>query len=721
MSVIRVLDRIVAECRGNPLALLELPKGLSAHELPGGFDTSVAVGPARRIEESFRRQLQALPRESRQLMLVASAEPLGDPVLMWRAAERLGIGEQVAAAAVESGLMTIDSRVRFRHPLLRSAVYRISSPRELRAVHSALATETDPEAEPELHAWHAAQALSGPDEGVAVALERSAASSRARGGVGASAAYLERAAQLTPEPGRRAQRRLAAAQAMHRSGCSVAALRLLPLAEAGPLNALARARAALLRGQIAFVSRSAEAAAQLWGAATRLEPLDPQLARDTYVEAISAVWLVGPVTSGINLSELVRAAHAAPTVPQRPVDLLLEGLAGRVTGGCAAGFPILKRALHDLHGLNRPGEEAMQWLHLASAMAGHVWDDESWWLIAERHVRLAREYGGFAMLVHALNMAIGMYACLGELDTATSLAQERATLVEATGSGVLAYGAPMLAAWRGRGVEAEHLFDTFGHEVMRRGEDQGVAIVGWARAVLYNGLGRYDEALVAAQQASDSAPEIGGMPWALRVELIEAASRARTTEPAARALAELGEPAHCAGTNWALGVWARCHALLHEGSVAEHSYRDAIRRLGRTRMRGELARAHLLYGEWLRRGHRRLEARRQLRVAYEMFEAMGAEAFLQRASRELGATGESLRKRKVETAGELTAQEAQITALVREGLSNPEIGARLFISPRTVEWHLGNIFSKLNVTSRRQISRGTATRALRAAPPNTAR
>jgi DNA-binding CsgD family transcriptional regulator len=703
----RVLDRIVAESRGNPLALLELPKGLSAPELAGGFDMPVAVELPRRIEGSFRRQLAALPSESRRLMLVASAEPLGDPVLMWRSAERLGIEEQAATPAAESGLMTIDSRVRFRHPLLRSVVYRTSSVEERRAVHRALAEETDPEAEPEHHSWHAAQALSGPNEEVASALERSATSSRARGGLAAAAAFLERAAQLTPDPGRRAERRLAAARATHQAGCPEAALRLLCLAEAGPLNGLGRARAGLLRGQIAFISRSRDAAAQLWSAATRLEPLAPRLARDTYVEAISAVWLVGPVTSGINLRELVRAAHAAPAAEARPVDLLVEGLASRLTDGYAAGFPILKRALLALRGLSRPGEEAMQWLHLASATAGHVWDDESWQLIAVRHIRLARECGAFAMLVHALNMGIAMHTCLGELESAASLAQERAALIDATGSTVLAYGGPMLAAWQGREAEAEQIFEVFGHQVVRRGEGQGVTILGWARALLYNALSRYEDALAAAQPASEAPPEIGGMPWALRVELIEAASRAGTPDRAAGALEELTEPAQCAGSDWALGILARCQALLGEGETAEHSYQDAIQRLSRTRMRGELARAHLLYGEWLRREHRRLDARNQLRIACEMFEEMGAEAFLQRATRELGATGETLRKRKIETTGELTAQEAQITALVREGLSNPEIGARLFISPRTVEWHLGNIFSKLNVTSRRQINRGS--------------
>ncbi len=271
----------------------------------------------------------------------------------------------------------------------------------------------------------------------------------------------------------------------------------------------------------------------------------------------------------------------------------------------------------------------------------------------------------------------------------------------------MSYGAPILAAWQGHKAEAETIFETIGQEVLRRGEGLGVTIVQWARALLYNGLGRHEDALMAAQPASEHAPEFGGMPWAVRVELIEAASRAGMPDRAAGALRELTEPARAAGTDWALGILARCRALCSDdGEAAQAAFREAIERLGRTRMRGELARAHLLYGEWLRRQNRRVEGRRQLRTAHEMFSDMGAQAFAQRAARELAVSGETARKRNVDATDELTAQEAQIVGLVREGLSNPEIGARLFISRRTVEWHLRNIFNKLNVTSRQQLRRG---------------
>ncbi|HEX4357130.1 MAG TPA: AAA family ATPase [Pseudonocardia sp.] len=710
----RVLDRIVAEARGNPLALLELPRALSAPELAGG-DLPRASGPPGRVDQSFRRQLAALPPETRRLLLVAAAEPLGDPVLLWRAASRLGIADEATAPAAEVGLLRIDSRVRFRHPLLRSAVYRAAPAEARRAAHQALAEETDPRVDPDHHAWHAAQAARGPDEEVAAELERSASRSRARGGLAAATAFLARAAQLTPDPTQRAQRRLAAARTTHQAGAPAAALRLLSMAEAGPLDDLGRARAELLRGQIAYASRAGEAAALLWGAATRLERLDRGLAREAYLEAISAAWLLGPVTSQVDLRELVRAAHAAHITPSRPADLLLDGLATRLTDGYAEGAPVLKRALLALRGPDGLGEEGMRWQYLAATTAAHLWDERTWETLATSHVQLARKLGACSALDHALNMAIATHSCLGDLTTAAALAEERAAVADATDSSVPAYAAPILAAWRGREADAEQVFETVGDEVLRRRESQAVLIVDWARAVLYNGLGRYEDAVAAARPASEHPPQIGVMPWGVRVELIEAASRAGLPELATTVFEQLIEPTNAAGTDWALGIQARCRALLSVGEAAQAAYQEAIQLLGRTRLRGELARAHLLYGEWLRREQHRVDARQQLRTAHEMFVEMGAEAFDQRAARELGAAGEAPRKRKIETTGELTGQEAQVAALVREGLSNPEIGARLFISPRTVEWHLSNIFGKLNITSRRQLIRrspflgGTAT------------
>jgi DNA-binding CsgD family transcriptional regulator len=695
-----VLNRILTEARGNPLALLELPKGLSSAELalPG------ARGVPGRIEDSYRRRLGALPEQTRRLMLVAAAEPMGDPVQVWRATSRLGIEVEAAAPAAEAGLLEIDSRVRFCHPLLRSAVYRAASAQQRRDAHQALAEETDPEAEPEQHAWHAAQAAAGPDEEVAAELQQSAARARARGGLATEAAYLERAAELTPDRARRAARYLDAAQATHDAGAPEGALRLLSLAEAGPLDELPRARVGLLRGQIAFVNRSGDAARMLWQAAKDLGPVDPQLAREAYLEAISAARFAGPVFTEVNLRDLVQAVHAAPATSPRPVDLLLDGLATRFSDGYAAAAPVLKRALRELLEPDRPELETLPWVHfaIATTSAKQLCDDHAWHTLVMRCIQLARRAGAFAMLVNALNQAIVMHACLGELTVAASLDEERRVLTEAIKSPVLPYGAPVLAAWRGREAEAEQIFEATDTQMLRRGEGLGLAAVGWARALLYNGVGRYEDALAAAQSAGAHVGD-GGLPWGVRVELIEAAARAGMPACAADALHELTEAAGTAGTDWALGIRARCRALLTDGPAAESGYREALERLGRTRVRGELARGHLLYGEWLRRENRRLEARHQLRTAYEMFTVIGAEAFEGRASRELAATGETIRKRKAESTGQLTAQEAQVVALVRDGMSNPQIGARLFISPRTVEWHLSNIFSKLHITSRRQL------------------
>lgn len=701
----RVLDRIVAEARGNPLALLELPRELSAPELAGGINLPGASEPLVRVEEGFQRQFAALPGETRRLLMVAAAEPMGDPVLLWRAAGRLGLTDEAAAAAAEAGLMRIDSRVLFRHPLMRSAVYRAGPADARRAAHQALAEEIDPQAEPVHHAWHAAQAATEQNEEVAAELERAAARSRTRGGLAVATAFLERAAQLAPDPARRAQRRLAAANTTYDAGAPAAALRLLSMAEAGSLDELGHARAELLRCQIAFINRAEGATSMLWRAATRLERLDPRLARDAYWDAISAAWLVGPVRSGVDLRELVQAAHAVPITSPRPMDLLLDGLATRLTDGYAKGAPLLMRALRGLRGSDRPKADEVRWMHIAAATAAHLWDERAWQSLATAHCQMVRELGASAMLVHDLDMAIVMHTCLGELAAATSLAEEQTALIETTVSPMPALASPILAAWRGREADAEEIFNSRADEMPRRREAHGAVTAEWARAVLYNGLGRYDDALAAARSANEHAQPIGALPWAVLVELIEAAVRAGVTEPAAAAFEQLREPTNVAGTDWALGIQARCRALLSEGQTAKAAYREAIQRLGRSRLRGELARAHLLYGEWLRREQHRADARHELRTAHEMFVDMGAEAFAQRAARELGAAGEAPRRRKIETVGELTAQEAQVATLVREGLSNPEIAARLFISPRTVEWHLSNIFGKLNIRSRRQLIR----------------
>jgi DNA-binding CsgD family transcriptional regulator len=704
----RVLDRIVGETRGNPLALLELPRGLTPVELTGGFGPAGEMALPKRIEESFRRQVEPLPADTRRLLLIAAAEPFGDPVLVWRAAERLGINGESAAPAAAAGLVEIGARVRFRHPLLRSAIHRAASAEDLRTAHRALAEAIDPDADPDYRAWHRAAATAGPDDDVAVDLERSAGRAQARGGRAAAAALLERAAHLTGDPARRAERALAAAQAKHQAGAPDTALELLSTAAVGPLDPLQRARVDLLRAQIAFsVSRGREAPPLLLQAAKELETLDVRLARETYLDALDAAIFAGPLASGGGVREAAEAARAAPpsTLPSRPVDLLLDGLALGFTEGYAAGMPILKRALAAFRSPDLSEEEGLRWLWITCRIARALWDEETWTALVARFLDLARETGALGVLPLALSARTIAHVIAGELTAAEALCEEQNAVTRATGGRFVPYGRLLLAAWRGREAEASQLLDRISGEVTSRGEGLGLSVTGLATAVLHNSLGRYEDALAAAERVGAHPQELDPSSiWAL-VELIEAATRTGMPERVGDALQRITATTRVSGTEWALGVEARCRALLSDGRVAEGAYREAIERLGRTRVRGEHARSYLVYGEWLRREGRRLDAREQLRTAHALFVAMGMEGFAQRAERELSATGEIVRKRSVEGGSQLTAQEAQVVRLVREGLTNPEIGARLFISPRTVEYHLYKVFAKLNITSRKQLMR----------------
>ncbi len=701
-----VRDRIVAEARGNPLALLELARGLTPEELAGGFALPGAPAPSSRIEESFRRRLTPLPPQTRLLLLVAAAEPLRDPVLVWRAADQLGIQVEAAAAAAAAGLIEFGGQVRFRHPLARSAVYRAASPEERESAHRALAKAIDPDTDPDRRAWHRAHATLGLDEGVAAELERSTGRARVRGGLAAAAAFRERAAELTPEPARRAGRALAAAQAKYQAGAPDAALRLLAMAQAGPLDELGRARVELLRAQLAAdLGRGRDAPGLLLKAAKRLEPLHLGLARDAYRDAFGAALTAGRLAIRGRMLEVAAAARALPSAPQpHAPDLLLDGLAVLAAEGYAAGAPILGRALTAFRAGEVRAEEGLRWLPLACRVSHDVWDDESWYLLSARLMELAREAGALAVLPLALRLGAGIKLLAGEFAAAASIAAEAEAVARATGNPVAPYGRLMLAAWKGQEAETGQLIAATTTQMVARGEGHWLTAAHWATAVLSNGLCRYDEALAAAEQGSEYPDELGLAAWPA-VELIEAAARTGQPERGIGALDRLSEVTRAVGTDWALGIEARSRALLSDGASAERLYREAIERLGRTRVRVELARAHLLYGEWLRRESRRVDAREQLRAAHQMLTAMGIEGFAERARRELLSTGETVRKYTAETAAELTAQEAQIVRLAGDGHTNPEIGVQLFISARTVEWHLRKVFSKLGVSSRKELRR----------------
>jgi DNA-binding CsgD family transcriptional regulator len=700
----QVRDRIIAETRGNPLALLQLPRGLAPAELAGGFWLPDTRSLASRIEHSFQRQFQSLPRQTQRLLLAAAAEPVGEVALLWRAAGRQEISAKAAAPAEAAGLVEIGARVRFRHPLVRSAIYQAAPAADRRAAHRALAEATDPDVDPDRRAWHRAHAAAAPDEGVAAEMERSAGRAQARGGAAAAAAFLDRATELTPDPARRAARALAAAQAKFDAGAAEAAYKLLAMAEIGPLDDLQRARVERLYARLAFsLRRGSDAPPLLLKAAKRLELLDPELARETYLEALGAAIFAGRLNRGIGEVEVAQSALGAPPGPRPPraVDALLDGLATRFAEGYTASAPQLKRALRGLRRSADRGEGDMHWLWLACRIAPDLWDDETWNELTVRQVQLARDAGALNILPIALTYRAGVCVHAGEFAAAAALIEEATAITRATGAAPFLYTSLVLAAWRGQESQTQELIAADLQDAIARGEGRAIALAEYATAVLHNSLGRYKAAFAAARRACEY-QDVGLFGWAL-AELIEAGARTGETKAATDALGLLSERTRASGTDWALGIEARSRALLSDGQAADALYGEAVERLARSRIAIHLARGRLLYGEWLRRENRLPEACQQLHAAHEMFSQNGAKAFTERARQELLAAGETVRPRAVETVVTLTAQEAQIARLARDGHTNDQIGAQLFISPRTVEWHLGKVFTKLNIASRKDL------------------
>jgi DNA-binding CsgD family transcriptional regulator len=701
-----VLEQIVSETHGNPLALLELPRGLSPAQLGGGFGLPVSIPLSGRIEESFRRRLRRLPSPSRRLLLVAAAEPTGDPALVWRAAELLGIPESAAGPVETGGLLDVRAGMVFRHPLVRSAVYSAASPQDRRQTHGALAEATDPAVDPDRRAWHRAQATARPDESVAEELELSAGRAQSRGGFAAAAAFMERATELTADTALRAGRALNAAEAKRQAGAFDAALRLAAVAQRGPLDDSRRAQLDVLRAQICFASqRGNEAPPLLLQAAHHLEPLDARRARETYLEALTAALFAGRLAKGASAVDIAKAARTAPQPvgPSRASDLLLDGLALLITEGPVAGTPVLQRALDAFRGDAVSTEERLRWSWLAGRAAGYIWDYDSWDLLTARQVQVARDAGALTVLPLTLSTRAGVQLFAGELAVAASLVEQVQSVADVIDSRTVPYAALAVAAFRGHEADALPLIDATYKDFMARGEGMGVTLTQWATALLYNGLARYDRAFVAAQQALEDPGELWFSPWAT-VELIEAASRTGKGALAAPALSRLAQETTASGTDWAGAIEARCRALLSDGAPAETLYRDAIDRLATTGLRWDLARSRLVYGEWLRRGRRPKEAREQLRCAEELFTDFGVHGFAERARGELRATGEHARERSPDTRYDLTPQETQISRLVAQGASNREIASELFISPSTVEYHLHKVFRKLGVRSRAQLA-----------------
>jgi DNA-binding CsgD family transcriptional regulator len=696
----RVRDRLLAETRGNPLALLELPRGMTAAELGGGFALPDAGTLPGQLESHYLRRLEALPEPTRRLMLVAAADPVGDVPLLRRAARALGIGAGAAAPAAKDGLLEIGARVRFRHPLVRSAVYRAASEAERRAAHRALAAVTDPDVDPDRRAWHRAHAAIAPDDEVALELVERAARAQARGGIAATAAFLECACALTSDPAEQAMRALAAARAKFAAGDAATAESLLATAEAGPLGELALAQIEHLRAQIVFdLRRGRDAPPMLLHAAQRLEPLDPDLARETYLEALLAAIYAGRLADRSRVTDIAAVARPAPDQEPLPArELLLSGLATRLTAGYGEAAPVLTAALR----AHRAEEPQLDWLSVLYAVAAQdLWDGDGWRELASRQAELARRSGTLTLLPYALDYLAGYHVHAGELSVAAGLLSEAEGLAPGARAATLPYIPLLLAAWRGDRSTAATLLQVMTAGARARGEGCAITVAAYAAAVLHNGLGEYQLALDSAQQACEG-DEPATASWALP-ELVEAASRAGRAKLASATAHALADRARASGTSWARGAAAGALALVSGATTAEELYREAITCLERSHMRAHLARGRLSYGEWLRRAGRRADAREQLHRAYDGFAAMGAQGFAERARRELVATGEKVRKRRTDTPDELTPQELHIARLAQDGRTNSEIGANLFLSDRTVEWHLRKVFAKLRITSRREL------------------
>jgi DNA-binding CsgD family transcriptional regulator len=706
----RVSERIVAATGGNPLALVELSNELSAAHLVGSAPLPDPLPITRQLEERFGRRVVSLPPDTQQLLLLAAADPTGDPRLLWQAANELGIGTDAAAAAESEGLILLEPTVAFRHPLIRSAVYAGASPADRRKAHAALAASTDLKTDPDRRAWHRALATVGPNEPVADELERGASRARVRGGHVASAAFLERAAALTPDADRRAERLLAAAEAEVMGGAPRRAGELLDEAAPRLLTPLSRARAMRLRGDIAYAIGHAFTAAEFYLPAARaLEPLDERLARETLLEALRAATLAGHSDGVDGTVEIARAARAAakrstrePTV----ADLLLEGFSARVIAPSAEAARPLRRAVELLRGDAVDDDTRLRWLGVGWVAASELLEEEARDTLAKQWARLAREQGALTRLSQALTVLGISEAWAGHLDRSDACFAERREIdmaIGLTGAASRAYPHQVIVlAWRGREAETRSLAEAAMVELTVRRHTESIDFIHYALCVLEVALGRYQAALDSALHVFERDPPYCGVR--VLPEVVEAAVRTGDLGLADIGLQRLSERALASGTPWALGLLARCKAQLAEDD-AEALYREAIERLGGRLLTPELARAHLLYGEWLRRRRRRADAREQLRVALETFERVGGEAFAERARTELLATGGRARKRTDVARAELTQQESRVAALAAEGATNSEIGAQLFISPSTVEYHLRKVFRKLGVRSRTQLAR----------------
>ncbi|TYQ14403.1 UNVERIFIED_ORG: regulatory LuxR family protein [Gordonia westfalica J30] len=701
-----VRENILAEADGNPLALLELRHAMGPAVLAGGYGLTAATSVAKRIEREYEQRLHELPQATRTLLLLAAAEPTGDSARLWAAAAHLQIDADAGVPAERAGMITVESRLRFRHPLVRSAIYRNATPSERRQAHAALAEAANDPTAHEHRAWHRAHSVTAPDEAVAAELVGSAERARRRGGAAAAAAFLAYAVELTPDPVLRAERALDAALSKLDAGDPETATQLLT-AVAGTEDELLQARTDLVRAKIAFAAqRGRDAPPLLLAAAQRLQPLDPVLARSTYLDALMAAMIVGrlAVEEGASASEVAAAARRAPppSGPPAAADLFLEGLILRLTEGHAAAAPLLQRAISKYLAEDEAGVADPRSHDITLRVLLDLLDQDTYNSINKRQLEQLDAAGELTVLPAALTTYAGVCVTAGEFAQAANLLAQSEAISTATGGPPHSSIHTYLAACRGQEELAGELARATIDDATARGEGSEIAVVLFALAILNNGLCQYDEALTACMSALEY--DDVGMRGHLVNEMVEAAARSGDTDSALSGAQQVLEFAETTGTATALGYSARARALTAIGSGAESEYRTAITYFERSPLKVMTARTYLVFGEWLRRENRRGDARKQLRTAHDMFLHMGADGYAERARRELQAAGGISRRDRSDTSTTtLTTQESYIARLAGDGYSNSEIASHLFISPRTVEWHLSRIFAKLGLSSRREL------------------
>jgi DNA-binding CsgD family transcriptional regulator len=703
-----VAARVIAETAGSPLALIELTRELTDAQLAGRDVLPATLPVGERLRHHFEAQVKALRHDAQLILLLAAADASGDASLVHRAARAAGIPVAAESALERSSLVRIDRTVEFRHPLIRAAAYASATADERRRAHEALAESIDAAAHPEWRAWHHAAATAVPDEGVAAALAERADVARSRGGYAAEAAFRARAAELTPDAPRRGQRLLEAAQAHVTAGAVEAASRLLD--EAAPLLTAPADRAELLRLRAAphALDTPARVAAPLLTAARMLEPIDSHAARNVFAEAIAAILVSYQLTSDTTPVEVAQAALATPhpAGDDDVVGKLLDGFATRIAVGYGDALPMLRDASAELAAAPDRLDGLSRWALLLNYLPTELWEERATYAQLKRAEQLDRDNGALETLRIRLEGLGHHEMWRGNFAEAERCHAECVDISVALGGNPMAWALNSieLHAWRGDESTARGMATLLlSKDIEVAGPGVMVNVARMGLIVLDIAQGRYQDAFDVASYLFDIDPVSQGNQ--VLPEAVEAGVRAGELDAARTALARLRERATVAGTPWALGVLARCDALLADDAHAEEHFAAAIEQLSRTELVTEIARTHLVFGEWLRRQRRPTDARVQLRRAHELFGAMGARAFEERARAELAATGERARRRSVDTSNDLTPQEAQIARLASTGATNAEIAAKLFLSAATVDYHLRKVFRKLGVTSRRQLDR----------------